>query len=90
MTQRCSKEKGVYWPLISHIPCVEIDDGHDIVVGELLGEERLFQGDEELVFEQELGSFGCEAKASKLGNSATLDAGKDGELMNGKITSRSY
>ncbi|KAG6789476.1 hypothetical protein POTOM_005574 [Populus tomentosa] len=58
MTQRCSKEKGVYWPLISHIPCVEIDDGHDIVVGELLGEERLFQGDEELVFEQESGSFG--------------------------------
>nr|TKR58950.1 putative disease resistance RPP13-like protein 1 [Populus alba] len=30
MTQRCSKEKGVYWPLISHIPCVEIDDGHDM------------------------------------------------------------
>ncbi|KAJ6948395.1 disease resistance RPP13-like protein 1 [Populus alba x Populus x berolinensis] len=30
MTQRCSKEKGVYWPLISHIPCVEIDDGNDM------------------------------------------------------------
>jgi Leucine-rich repeat (LRR) protein len=30
MTQRCSKLKGVYWPLISHIPCVEIDDGNDM------------------------------------------------------------
>ncbi|KAJ6315541.1 hypothetical protein OIU78_018923 [Salix suchowensis] len=28
MTKRCSKEKGVYWPLISHIPCVEINDGN--------------------------------------------------------------
>jgi len=26
---------------------------------------------------------------AQLGNSATLDVGKDGELMNGKITSRS-
>ncbi|KAJ6424728.1 hypothetical protein OIU84_025486 [Salix udensis] len=30
MTKRCSKEKGVYWPLISHIPCVEINDGNDM------------------------------------------------------------
>ncbi|KAB5520468.1 hypothetical protein DKX38_024787 [Salix brachista] len=28
MTKRCSKEKGVYWPLISHIPFVEINDGN--------------------------------------------------------------
>ncbi|KAG5253892.1 disease resistance RPP13 protein [Salix suchowensis] len=32
MTKRCSKEKGVYWPLISHIPCVEINDGNAIVL----------------------------------------------------------
>ncbi|KAJ6302913.1 hypothetical protein OIU77_016910 [Salix suchowensis] len=30
MTKRCSKEKGMYWPLISHIPCVEIIDGNDM------------------------------------------------------------
>ncbi|KAK3029692.1 hypothetical protein RJ639_039826 [Escallonia herrerae] len=26
LQQRCSKEKGDYWPLIANIPCVEIDD----------------------------------------------------------------
>ncbi|CAK7330952.1 unnamed protein product [Dovyalis caffra] len=30
LTWRCSKEKGLYWPLISHIPCVEIIDGNDM------------------------------------------------------------
>ncbi|KAF9665686.1 hypothetical protein SADUNF_Sadunf16G0149200 [Salix dunnii] len=71
MTKRCSKEKGVYWPLISHIPCVEINDGNDILLYWCI--IRCLR-------------TGGEAKASKIGISAALDVGKDGELRNGKIT----